>query len=117
VLYDQGWEFITTRGTHELLVRNGIAARFVFKVSEQSRNNILEPIAGREAGLIINLPETAFNSDPDSDGFKIRRLAIDYHIPLVTNYQLAEMLLESLSLYYGKTGEVLSYRELHIANH
>lgn len=116
-LYDMGWEFITTRGTHELLVRNGIAARFVFKASEQGRNNILEPIANREAGLIINLPENSFSSDSQSDGFKIRRLAIDYHIPLVTNYQLAEMLLESLALFHDKTGKVYSYRELRALSH
>lgn len=112
VLSDKGWQFVATGATHDMLVNNGVQSKFVFKISDQIEPNIQQPIINKEVGLIINLPRDVFNSDANSDGFKIRRLAIDYHIPLVTNFQLSETLLESLALFHDKTLNVESYREL-----
>lgn len=112
VLSDQGWQFVATGATHDMLVNNGVQSKFVFKISDQVEPNIQQPIINKQVGLIINLPRDVFNSNADSDGFKIRRLAIDYHIPLVTNFQLSETLLESLALYHDKQLNVESYHEL-----
>jgi len=112
ILSDQGWQFVATGATHDMLVSNGIQSKFVFKISEQLEPNIQQPIINKSVGLIINLPRDAFNNKDNSDGFKIRRLAIDYHIPLVTNFQLSEILFESLAEFYGKEIAVQSYREL-----
>ncbi|RTK99645.1 MAG: hypothetical protein EKK57_08960 [Proteobacteria bacterium] len=117
VLSQQGWQFVATGGTHDMLVNNGVQSKFVFKISELVEPNIQNTIANREIGLIINLPRDVFNSDANTDGFKIRRLAIDFHIPLVTNFQLSEALLESLALFYDKPFHVESYRELVSTNH
>ena len=90
----------------------------MFKISEQVEPNIQQEIIHKQVGLIINLPQDAFNTKDNSDGFRIRRLAIDYHIPLVTNFQLSEILLESLAEFYAKAIPVHSYRELlNGANH
>ena len=108
----KGWSFIATEGTHDFLVNNGIQSRCVFKVSEKIEPNIARAIAERQADLIINLPYDSFSATTDKDGFAIRRLAIDHHIPLITNFQLVEMLLESLVLYYDNQNvEVKSYKE------
>lgn len=112
VLSNQGWQFVATGGTHDMLVNNGVQSKFVFKISDLVEPNIQQTISSREVGLIINLPRDVFNSDSNSDGFKIRRLAIDFHIPLVTNFQLSETLLESLALFHDETFKVESYREL-----
>lgn len=117
ILSDQGWQFVATGATHDMLVSNGIQSKFVFKISEQVEPNIQQPIINKAVGLIINLPRDAFNNKDNSDGFKIRRLAIDYHIPLVTNFQLSEILLESLAEFYGKEIAVQSYRELLAGAH
>lgn len=117
ILSDQGWQFVATGATHDMLVSNGIQSKFVFKISEQVEPNIQQPIINKSVGLIINLPRDAFNNKDNSDGFKIRRLAIDYHIPLVTNFQLSEILLESLAEFYGKEIAVQSYRELLAGDH
>lgn len=111
-LSDQGWQFVATGSTHDMLVESGIQSKFVFKLSEQVEPNIERPIINKEVGLIINLPGDSFNTSQHSDGFKIRRLAIDYHIPLVTNFQLSEMLLESLTVLFDKPMTVYSYNEL-----
>ncbi|MBP7781783.1 MAG: carbamoyl-phosphate synthase (glutamine-hydrolyzing) large subunit [Burkholderiales bacterium] len=117
-LSDQGWLFVATGATHDLLVNSGIQSKFVFKISEQVEPNIQQEIIHKQVGLIINLPQDAFNTKDNSDGFRIRRLAIDYHIPLVTNFQLSEILLESLAEFYAKAIPVHSYRELlNGANH
>ncbi|MFN7095830.1 MAG: hypothetical protein ACK4M7_10735, partial [Burkholderiales bacterium] len=109
-LFAQGWTFVATEGTHDFLVSHGIQSGCVFKVSEQIEPNIQNIISKREVDLIINLPRDIFTSANDFDGFTIRRLAIDYHLPLITNFQLAEMLLESLSVYYTKPLTVKSYK-------
>lgn len=110
-LFKHGWEFVATEGTHDFLVENGIQSSCVFKVQDHIEPNIQNIISNRNVDLIINLPKDIFTSLKTSNGFIIRRLAIDYHLPLITNFQLAEMLLESLVLYYGKTLRIKSYRE------
>jgi carbamoyl-phosphate synthase large subunit len=111
-LHQQNWQFIATSGTHELLVNAGIQSQFVFKLSEEQGPSFADIISTRQAGLIINLPKNIFQSKEHSDGYKIRRLAIDFHIPLVTNAQVAETLLEALALYYNQPLSVASYRSL-----
>ncbi len=102
-LFKDGWHFVATEGTHDFLVNNGISSKCVFKISEQIEPNIHHAISNRMVDLIINLPRDIHSSAKNSDGFAIRRLAIDYHIPLITNFQLAEMLLDSLANYYGRS--------------
>ncbi|MCE3268924.1 MAG: hypothetical protein K0R49_1176 [Burkholderiales bacterium] len=110
-LFEQGWKFVATEGTHDFLVGYGILSKCVFKVSDQTEPNIQKTIAKREVDLIIDLPPDMYTSAKGSDGFVIRRLAIDYHLPLITNFQLAEMLLESLTIYYDKPPVIKSYNE------
>ena len=110
-LHKNGWNFTATEGTHDFLVGRGIQSKCVFKVSDKIEPNIQNTITKKKVDLIINLPYDAFSASHDSDGFAIRRLAIDYHIPLITNFQLTEMLLESLALYYDKPTRILSYKE------
>ncbi|MCC2624163.1 MAG: carbamoyl phosphate synthase large subunit [Burkholderiales bacterium] len=111
VLFNNGWKFVATEGTHDFLVGYGILSKCVFKVSDHTEPNIQNSIAKREVDLIIDLPRDIYTSAKGSDGFVIRRLAIDYHLPLITNFQLAEMLLESLSIYYDKLPTIKSYNE------
>lgn len=111
VLFDNGWKFIATEGTHDFLVGHGILSKCVFKVSDHTEPNIQKSIARREVDLIIDLPPDIYTSAKGSDGFIIRRLAIDYNLPLITNFQLAEMLLESLAIYYDKMPHIKSYNE------
>lgn len=53
-------------------------------------------ISQQQFDLVINIPADIYNSPRDCPEFGIRRQAIDYHIPLVTNLQVAAMLLHSL---------------------
>jgi carbamoyl-phosphate synthase large subunit len=61
--------------------------------------------------LIINIP-TAVGIDTQTDGYYIRRMAVDHHIPLVTNTQIAQIMLQCLiNLKDKKLEPVLSWQE------
>ncbi len=91
----QGWLLYSTSGTHDYLSRQGVASRCLFKASEEREPNVLSAIADRQVDLIINIPR-ALTQEAMSDGFLIRRASIDHNIPLVTNLQVADLLLSCL---------------------
>ncbi|MDF2939542.1 MAG: carbamoyl phosphate synthase large subunit [Gammaproteobacteria bacterium] len=102
-LDELGWEIYTTSGTHDFLVKNGISANCVFKASEGLEPNAKSLIINHEIDLIINIPQGNPSSTSVTDGFTLRRLAIDHHIPLITNLQIAQIMLQSLAKLHGKT--------------
>jgi len=96
-LEEQGWEIFATENTHDFLCRNGIGSSFLYKASQQMEPNLITAIANRHVDLIINIPRRHPTGSNMTDGFKIRRLAIDHHIPLVTNLHVAQMFLQCLT--------------------
>ena len=95
-LENQGWEIYATEGTHNFLSKAGIAASFLYKISDGLDPNVTGIIERKGVGLIINIPRNGVHNRK-TDGFLLRRLAIDNHIPLITNYQIATILLRALS--------------------
>lgn len=95
ILEERGWKLFTTPGTHDFLAQNGIASRCLFKASDGRRPNVIDAITEKQVDLIINIPRTAV-SYKETDGYRIRRLAIDHHIPLITNLQIAQVFLQCL---------------------
>lgn len=57
-------------------------------------------IKSQKVGLVVNIPDDIYSPEPSSLEFKMRRSAVDYHIPLVTNLQLAKLLLASVYINY-----------------
>lgn len=111
-LEDLGWEFYATEGTHHYLCQNGIASSYLYKASEKIEPNITTALSKRFADIIINIPKgTGHNSK--SDGYKIRRLAIDNHLPLITNLQLATLFLQCLIKYDNTYPEPKSLQEFY----
>lgn len=106
----QDWDIYATEGTHDYLYKNGIASRFLYKASEQYEPNITNAIRERDIALIINIPE-GMGGNQRTDGFMIRRLAIDHHIPLITNLQGAQLMLQCLLELKNKLPAVKSWRE------
>lgn len=91
-LEELGWELYATEGTHDLLVKSGIGSRFLYKASEGLEPNLTTAIESQQFDLIINIPRNAAGKS-NGDGYTIRRLAIDHHIPLITNLQIAQLFL------------------------
>lgn len=113
LLADQGWSFVCTYGTHEYLKDNGIESRCVFKARENEKApNTATVIIDHEVDLIINIPRGNASSTHETDGFLIRRLAIDHHIPLITNVQIAQQAMISLAKYHDKTLSMASWQQI-----
>jgi methylglyoxal synthase len=110
-LDEQNWEIYSTGGTHAMLSKNGVGSYFVYKTSEKEEPNINSIISHRKVDLIINIP-TKQGSKHLSDGFMIRRMAIDHHIPLITNTQSAQIILQCLIELENDRLPVRSWREI-----
>ncbi len=109
-LEEKGWDLYATEGTHDFLSRHGVASRCVYKASEKIEPNVSTLLTQRQVDLIINIP-TGTSSHVQTDGFTIRRLAIDHHIPLITNLQISQLLLQALSDLKPEQIPVTSYQE------
>lgn len=94
-LEKKGWELFATPGTHDYLTKKGVSAVCLFKISDRYEPNILTAIREKKVDLILNIPKEAVGKI-GSDGYKIRRHAVDFHIPLVTNISIAQLLLKCL---------------------
>lgn len=93
-LSEQGWKISATDGTRDYLKKNGIPARLIYKLSQAQEPSVATAITKRKVDLIIAIPT---GSAQRQDGYEIRRLAIDNHIPLVTNAEGAKLLLRCLA--------------------
>lgn len=109
-LEETGWELFATEGTHDFLTKRGIGSIYVYKVGEGHKPNVANLISQQSVDLIVNIPKKG--STKLSEGFKIRRLAIDHLVPLVTNLQLAAVLLHCLTEIDHSNLSVKSWREL-----
>ena len=118
-LEEMGWEIFSTENTHDFLCRNGVASNFVYKGSREIEPNVLSLIANRDVDIIINIPRTQAPSNHQTDGFKIRRLAIDHNIPLITNLHIAHLFLQCLTKLDPEKTAVKSWQEygIRIPNH
>lgn len=106
----QGWEIFATEGTNDFLHQRGIPSHRVHKASEKVEPNVTTLIANHQVDLIVNIPR-GLNRKKITDGFTIRRLSIDHHIPLITNLQTAQVLLQCLTELRQEQLPILSWRE------
>lgn len=95
-LEEMGWEIYSTENTHHYLTRHGVASHFLYKGSEEIEPNVISALAEKQVDLIINIPRSVPTGTHNSDGYLIRRLAIDHNIPLITNVHIAKLFLECL---------------------
>jgi hypothetical protein len=114
-LDEQGWLIYSTEGTHQFLSQHGVASYFVNKTSEAKKPNIKDLISQRKIAGIINIPSSSVGLQ-QTDGFLIRRLAIDHHIPLITNAQIALIILQCLVSLWGKELSMESWQSLVAKN-
>lgn len=105
-----GWELYATEGTHDYLAAHGIASRVLYKVSENIQPNIKEALSGKRVDLIVNIP-TSDRASTVTDGYTVRRLAIDHNIPLITNLQIAQLFLLCLCEVNLNTSPIKPWKE------
>ena len=96
LLESMGVRFYATKGTREFLAGFGIASTLVHWPSEDLSPNAAELVEERKVDLVINIPKNYQETELTND-YHIRRKAVDFGIPLLTNIQLANRLAEALS--------------------
>ena len=93
-LVKKGYEVYATGGTAKFLNENGVKASLVKWPDEEGDNNVMDMIAAHQFDLIINVPKNHTKREL-TNGYRIRRGAIDHNIPLMTNGRLAKTFIEA----------------------
>jgi carbamoyl-phosphate synthase large subunit len=88
MLVDKGFSLFATKGSHDFLSANGIPSTRLFWPDENEKPNVLDYIRNKQFDLVINIPKNLTQGELAND-YTIRRSAIDYNIPLITNARLA----------------------------
>ena len=94
-LHDKGYTLYATGGTHKFLTDNGIPAILVYWPSESDKQpQALEMLHKKQIDMVVNIPKK-LSSTELSNGYKIRRAAVDLNIPLLTNARLASAFIDA----------------------
>ena len=91
MLVEHGYKLFATGGTSKFLTENGIENTRVLWPSEEAEGGApkaLEMLHNHEIDMVVNIPKNLTSSEL-SNGYKIRRAAIDLNVPLITNSRLA----------------------------
>ncbi len=91
-LCELGFGLIATKGTADVLEKNGIKCQSVLKISE-GRPNVLDMMKNGEINLIINTPE---GSNARSDGYYLRTAAVMQNIPSITTISAASAIVHGI---------------------
>jgi len=84
----KGHKLYATRGTHEFLKNAGVESHVAYWPDEDKSPNTIELIRTREVDLVVNIPKDLSASELNND-YSIRRNAVDFNVPLLTNARLA----------------------------
>ena len=93
-LQQSGYSIFATEGTAKFLGENGVNATVVSWPDEDGDNKVMDMIADHKFDLIINVPKNQTKREL-TNGYRIRRGAIDHNIPLMTNVRLAKAFIEA----------------------
>ena len=94
MLVNKGYKLFATGGTHKTLAENGIESTHVYWPSEEGHPQALEMLHRKEIDMVVNIPKN-LTAGELSNGYKIRRAAIDLNIPLITNARLASTFINA----------------------
>lgn len=111
-LVNAGYKICATAGTAKFLKENGVDATPVYWPDEHddSENNVMNMISEHCFDLIINIPKNHTKREL-TNGYKIRRGAIDHNIPLITNARLAKAFIEAFTSLQLDDIQIKSWQE------
>jgi len=110
ILQAKGYTIYATFGTAKYLNNWGVAAIPVCWPDEQGELNIMDMFNQHIFELVINIPKD-YTRRELTNGYKIRRAAIDRNIPLITNARLASAFIRAFCNITEKDIQVKSWKE------
>lgn len=109
-LQQSGYAIFATEGTAKFLGENGVNATAVSWPDEDGENKVMDMIADHKFDLIINVPKNHTKREL-TNGYRIRRGAIDHNIPLMTNVRLAKAFIEAFCSMKLEDIKIKSWQE------
>lgn len=93
-LVSHGYNLYATGGTSKFLTENGVSNTMVYWPSEDKQPQALDMLHNHEIDMVVNIPKN-LSAGELSNGYKIRRAAIDLNVPLITNSRLASAFINA----------------------
>jgi carbamoyl-phosphate synthase large subunit len=113
-----GFTIFATEDTKKALNKNNIEAVKLYKVHEYGMEpNIMQCLQDGRIDMVINIPlpttvKEKFKTIME-DEYKIRRMAVDYNIPVIINIQLAKAVIDAIKNTRRRKTEIKSLNEYH----
>ena len=111
LLADKGYRLFATGGTYRFLQENNIPCSLVYWPSEEGKTpQALSMLHERKIDLVVNIPRD-LSAGELTNGYKIRRAAIDLNIPLITNARLASAFIKAFCMMSMDDIHIKSWQE------
>jgi len=110
MLHKKGYNLYATGGSQKFLELHGIPSTMLHWSDENLKPNVLDFLKAKEIDLVINIPKNLSKDELYND-YRIRRSAIDFNIPLITNARLASAFIYAICKYGLDELEVRSWDE------
>ena len=110
MLRDHDYKLFATPGTSHYLTDNGIENTLVYWPSEEGKPQALEMLHNKEIDMVVNVTKNLSTGEL-SNGYKIRRAAIDLNVPLITNARLASAFIQAFCTVKLDDLEIKSWQE------
>lgn len=94
-LVENGFKIYATGGSQKYLEENGVEAELLYWPDEDKQPNTLTYLREKKIDLVINIPKNLSKAELDND-YTIRRGAVDFNIPLLTNTRLATAFINAI---------------------
>ncbi len=110
LLIKKGYQLYATKGTYDFYQKNNIPTTRVFWPDETKQPNAFDLIKNKQIDLVINIPKNLTSKELSND-YSIRRAAVDFNVPLITNARLASAFIYAISRYRLEDLPVKSWEE------
>lgn len=109
-LQQKGYNLFATQGTADFLALNGVRSEVLHWPDSDMKPNTLDYIKEKKIDLVVNIPKNLSESELHND-YTIRRSAIDFNIPLITNARLASAFINAFCSTTAKDMKIKSWNE------
>ena len=110
LLRRKGYNIFATEGTSRHLTENGIENTRVYWPDEEGEPQALDMLHRHEIDLVVNIPRN-YSAKEVTNGYRVRRSAIDLNIPLITNARLASAYIRAFCNMKPEELEIKSWQE------
>ncbi len=111
LLAEKGYKLYATAGTHKMLEENGVESTLVYWPDDEGKTpQAIDLLRNREIDMVVNINKNLTPGEL-TNGYKLRRTAIDLNIPLITNARLASAFISAFCHIPVDEIKIKSWRE------